>query len=111
MKQISNADFASVLRLLDALSKMRGDSVREREAARKAALLAKKLKKKDGRTNKNRTILPGAVCEGQDDALLLGERASHGRPGRVVRHLDKEAGNGTRDVRTAGEDMLVETIK
>ena len=45
MKQISNADFASVLRLLDALSNTKGDSIREREAARKAKLLSKKLKR------------------------------------------------------------------
>jgi len=49
MKQISNADFASVLRLLDALSRTKGDSRREREDARKAALLTKKLKRKDER--------------------------------------------------------------
>ena len=45
MKQISNADFSLALRLLDALSQMRGESVRERENARKAALLSKKLKR------------------------------------------------------------------
>ena len=45
MREISNADFASVLRLLDALSNTKGESVREREAARKARLLAKKLKR------------------------------------------------------------------
>lgn len=47
MKAISNADFASVLRLLEALSLARGSTIRERENARKAALLAKKLRKKD----------------------------------------------------------------
>ena len=45
MKEISNADFASILRLLDALSNTKGDSIREREAARKARMLAKKLKR------------------------------------------------------------------
>lgn len=45
MKQISNADFALALRLLDALSKMKGDSVQEKEAARKARMLSKKLKR------------------------------------------------------------------
>lgn len=46
MKQISNADFSAVLRLLDALSKTNGVTLRERENARKAALLKRKLKKK-----------------------------------------------------------------
>ena len=46
MKQISNADFYSVLRLLDALSRTKGETVRERENARKAMLLTRKLKKK-----------------------------------------------------------------
>ena len=46
MKSISNADFLSVLRLLDALSLARGSTIKERENARKAALLSKKLKKK-----------------------------------------------------------------
>ena len=50
MKQISEADFQAVLRLLDALSLARGSTVRERENARKAALLARKLKRKDGQT-------------------------------------------------------------
>jgi len=46
MKQISNADFQAVLRFLDILSLARGSTVRERETARKAGLLAKKLKRK-----------------------------------------------------------------
>ena len=45
MKQISNADFAKAIRLLDALSNMKGESLREREAARKAKLLSRKLKR------------------------------------------------------------------
>ena len=49
MKQISNADFYSVLRLLDALSLARGSSVRERENARKAKLLVKKLRRNESR--------------------------------------------------------------
>ena len=49
MKQISDADFASVLRLLAALSRRKGLTVREKEDARKAALLHKKLLKKDER--------------------------------------------------------------
>ena len=46
MKQISNADFKAVLRLLDTFSLARGETVRERENARKAGLLSKKLKRK-----------------------------------------------------------------
>lgn len=48
MKQISNADYASVLRLLEALSIAKGVTKRERENARKAALLVKKMKRKNG---------------------------------------------------------------
>jgi len=51
MKQISNADFASALRLLESLSRRKGLNVREKEDARKAALLTKKLKRKDGKEN------------------------------------------------------------
>jgi len=50
MKQISNADYSSVLRLLESLSRRKGLTVREREDARKAALLTKKLKRKDERS-------------------------------------------------------------
>lgn len=46
MKQLSNTDFNAVLRLLDALSRTKGDTIRERENARKAALLTRKPKKK-----------------------------------------------------------------
>lgn len=46
MKQLSNTDFNAVLRLLDALSRTKGDTIRERENAGKAALLTRKLKKK-----------------------------------------------------------------
>ena len=46
MKEISNADLQSVLRLLDALSRRPGLNIREKEDARKAALLSKKLKRK-----------------------------------------------------------------
>lgn len=46
MKQLSNTDFNAVLRLLDALSRTKGDTIRERENAREAALLTRKLKKK-----------------------------------------------------------------
>lgn len=46
MKQISNADYSSVLRLLGSLSRRQGTTVKEKEDARKAALLARKLKRK-----------------------------------------------------------------
>ena len=46
MIPISNADFASVLRLLDSLSRRKGSNLREKEDARKAALMVKKLKRK-----------------------------------------------------------------
>ena len=49
MVPISNADFRSVLRLLEALSLARGSTIKEKEAARKAWLLVKKLKRKDGK--------------------------------------------------------------
>lgn len=49
MKQLSNADFYSVLRLLESLSLRKGLTVREKEDARKAALLVRKLNRKDER--------------------------------------------------------------
>lgn len=47
MKQVSNSDFYKALRLLYALSTTRGETIREKENARKAFLLYRKLKKKD----------------------------------------------------------------
>ena len=47
MKPLSNSDYALVLRLLYALSNTKGQSIKECENARKAALLYKKLRKKD----------------------------------------------------------------
>ena len=47
MKSISNTDFKAALRLLDSLARTKGETVRERENARKAGLLVKKLKRKD----------------------------------------------------------------
>lgn len=58
MKQLSNADFSAVLRLLDALSKTNGVTLREKENARKAGLLARKLKRNGERTN---TLSEGLV--------------------------------------------------
>lgn len=51
MRNISNADYDMILRLLDALSRISGGTVREKENARKSSLLLRKLKKKDGRYN------------------------------------------------------------
>ena len=51
MKQISDSDYSRILRLLYALSKTNGMCVRERENARKAALLHKKLMRKEAREN------------------------------------------------------------
>lgn len=51
MKQVSNSDFQSILRLLHALSKTQGASIREKENARKAFLLHRKLTRKEAREN------------------------------------------------------------
>ena len=55
MKQVSNSDYNRILRLLDALSKTKGVTLRERENARKAGLLVKKLKRKDEKERTNTT--------------------------------------------------------
>lgn len=55
MKTISNADYSSVLRLLESLSRRKGLTVREKEDARKAALLSRKLKRKDEKKGTNTT--------------------------------------------------------
>ena len=54
MKTISNADYALSLRLLEALSKTQGTTIREKENARKAALLLKKFNKRNEREHKAR---------------------------------------------------------
>lgn len=60
MKQLSNNDYALALRLLYALSKTKGETVRERENARKAFILHKKLIRKDAKNNGDRdTRQPG----------------------------------------------------
>lgn len=56
MIPVSNADFHSVIRLLDKLSLARGTTVKEREDARKAWLLVKKLKRKDGKARIHQDI-------------------------------------------------------
>lgn len=56
MKQLSNADFYSVLRLLESLSRRKGLTVREKEDARKAALITKKLKRKDEREREDSAL-------------------------------------------------------
>ena len=56
MIEISNADFQAVLRLLDALSLARGSTIKEKENARKAGLLVKKLKRKDEQTRLHKSL-------------------------------------------------------
>ena len=51
MKQVYDSDYSKILRLLHALSKTTGQTVKERENARKAFLLHRKLKRKDEREN------------------------------------------------------------
>ena len=53
MKQISNSDYALALRLLYALSNTKGQTIREKENARKASLLHKKLLRKNAKENGN----------------------------------------------------------
>ena len=50
MKSISNSDYDQALRLLRHISTVKGDSLKEREAARKAGLLVKKLEKQQEET-------------------------------------------------------------
>lgn len=47
MKQVSDSDFRTAIRLLTALAGQRGTTVRENELSRKAALLVKKWRRKD----------------------------------------------------------------
>ena len=56
MKNLSNADYASVLRLLESLSRRQGTTVREKEDARKAFLLMKKMRRKDGKARSHQDI-------------------------------------------------------
>lgn len=51
MKQVSNSDFSRILRLLYALSRTKGTSIREKENSRKAYVLHKKLMKKEAKNN------------------------------------------------------------
>ena len=53
MRQVSNSDYDRILRLLYALSKTGGKTVRETENARKAYLLHKKLTRKEAKQNGN----------------------------------------------------------
>ena len=54
MKQVSDSDYHNILRLLCALSKTNGASIREKENARKAALLHRKLVRKEAREHGNK---------------------------------------------------------
>ena len=49
MKQVSDSDYSKILRLLYALSNTKGETIREKENARKAALLHRKLTRKEAR--------------------------------------------------------------
>ena len=49
MKQVSNSDYSKILRLLYALSNTKGETIREKENARKAALLHRKLTRKEAK--------------------------------------------------------------
>lgn len=55
MRQVSDSDYSKILRLLSALSKTNGASIREKENARKAALLYRKLMRKADRENERNT--------------------------------------------------------
>ena len=46
MKQLSDSDFAQVLRLLNRMASFTGGSAREKETYRKARLLARKLSRR-----------------------------------------------------------------
>ncbi len=46
MQQLSNSDFALALRLLYVFSRNRGETIKEKENARLAARLVKKLRKR-----------------------------------------------------------------
>lgn len=50
MKSISNSDYDQAIRLLRHLSTVKGDSLKEREAARKAGLLVKKMERSKEKT-------------------------------------------------------------
>lgn len=47
MRQLFNNDYDQAIRLLRHLSTVKGDSLKEREAARKAGLLVRKLERKN----------------------------------------------------------------
>ena len=47
MRQLSNSDYDQALRLLRHLAHTKGNTLREKEAARKAGLLVKKLDNKN----------------------------------------------------------------
>ena len=51
MRQISNKDYTLALRLLYELSQTKGQTIREKENARKAYILHRKLTKNDGNRN------------------------------------------------------------
>ena len=54
MREVSNNDYSLILRLLFALSNTKGGTIREKENARKASLLYKKLIKRNERNGNKR---------------------------------------------------------
>ena len=46
MKSISNADYAGLLRLLRELGKIKAETIKQKNAARLAGVLAKKLERR-----------------------------------------------------------------
>lgn len=47
MKHISDSDYALTLRLLRHLSRKKGEGIRDKEMARKAGLMVRKMEKRD----------------------------------------------------------------
>ena len=82
MIQISNADFCQILRLLFALSKTQGKTLKEKENARKSAVLFKKLSKRYAKgdniqVNNQSAGLPGRevlASDGVDRPFADGRR-------------------------------------
>ena len=56
MRQISNRDYEQAIRLLRCLASTKGESLKEREAARMAKLLVKKLEKTQMTGQKKRLL-------------------------------------------------------
>lgn len=59
MKQISNSDYTLVLRLLKHLSSSSGMTAREKDMARKAGLVVRKMERRDNNDKRHQ-----GPCEG-----------------------------------------------